>query len=120
MRSRILLVEDDDDMRALYCFTLASAGFRVNAVKDGFEALTELQLLHPDIIITDLAMPGIDGIQLIGIIKSKVELAEIPVIAITAYGKSLQRRAKSAGADLSVDKPDQSRDLCDLVTRVLP
>jgi CheY-like chemotaxis protein len=107
-------------MRALYGFTLASAGFRVKAVKDGFEALTELQLRYPDVIITDIAMPGIDGIQLIHIIKSKAELAEIPVIAITAYGKNLQRLAKSAGAVLAVDKPDQSKSLCDLVTSVLP
>ena len=120
MRYRVLLVEDDDDIRTLYGFSLANAGFQVKAVRNGFDALTELQVHCPDVIITDLAMPVLDGITLIKIIKSRTELADIPVIAMTAYGRTLQRLAKSAGADLAVEKPAAFRSICDLVTSVLP
>jgi DNA-binding NtrC family response regulator len=50
-RSHVLLVEDDDDMRTLYGFTLANAGFKVRAVKNGLEALVELQVRLPDVIV---------------------------------------------------------------------
>ena len=107
-------------MRTLYGFTLANAGFQVKAVRNGFDALTELQWHCPDVILTDLAMPVLDGITLIEIIKSRAELADIPVIAMTAYGQTLQRLAKAAGADLSVEKPTELRSVRDLVTSVLP
>ena len=120
MRYRVLLVENDDDMRTLYGFSLANAGFQVKAVSNGFDALTELQWHCPDVILTDLAMPVLDGITLIEIIKSRAELADIPVIAMTAYGQTLQRLAKAAGADLFVEKPSELRSVRDLVTSVLP
>jgi CheY-like chemotaxis protein len=119
VRHSVLLVEDDDDLRTLYGFILANAGFQVKGVRDGFDALTELQVLCPDVIVTDLAMPIVDGITLIEIIKSRAEFADIPVIAMTAYGKTLQRLAKTAGADLAVEKPTELRSICDLVTSVL-
>jgi len=119
VRYSVLLVEDNDEMRTLYGFILANAGFQVRAVRNGFDALTELQWRRPDVILTDLSMPVVDGITLIEIIKSKAEFAGIPVIAVTSYGRTLQRLATSAGADLAVAKPSESRSICDLVTRVL-
>src|SRR5262245_56005860 len=107
-------------MRTLYAFTLANAGFQVRAVSNGFDALTELQWHCPDVIVTDLFMPVLDGKTFIEIIKNRAELANIPIIAITAYGQTLQRLAKAAGADLSVEKPANIRSICDLVTSVLP
>src|SRR5215475_6260370 len=106
-------------MRTLYGFTLANAGFQVKAVKNGFDALTELQWHCPDVILTDLIMPVLDGITLIEIIKSRAELADIPVIAMTAYGHTLQRLAKSAGADLAIAKPAELRSIRELITNVL-
>jgi len=120
VRHSVLLVQDDDDLRTLYGFSLANSGLRVKAVRNGLEALTELQEQSPDVIVTDLAMPVIDGKSLIGIIKKKAELAAIPIIAMTAYGQNLQNFAKSAGADLAVEKPAEINSLCDLVNSVLP
>jgi CheY-like chemotaxis protein len=107
-------------MRTLYGFIPANGGFRVKAVSNGIDALTELQARCPDVIVTDLAMPVVDGVTLIGIIKSRAEFENIPLIAMTAYGQTLQRLAKSAGADLVVEKPAEFRSICDLVTSVLP
>jgi CheY-like chemotaxis protein len=120
VRYSVLLVEDNDEMRTLYGFILANAGFQVKAVRNGFDALTELQWRRPDVIVTDLSMPVVDGITLIEIIKSKAELDGIPVIAMTSYGRTLQRLATAAGADLAVAKPSESKTICDLVTSVLP
>jgi len=119
-RHRVLLVEDDDDMRVLYGFILASAGFRVRAVKNGLQALVELQEQSPDVIVTDLAMPVVDGLELIRTIKNRAELADIPVIAVTSYGQNLQERARLAGADKAVEKPAEYQSVCDIITSVLP
>jgi len=120
VRHNILLVEDDDNTRALYGFTLANAGFRVKGVRNELEALTELEEHLPDVIVTDITMPVVDGLRFIEIFKNKAEFANIPVIALTEYGQNLQGLAKSAGADLAVEKPIDTRLLCDLVTSVLP
>lgn len=120
MRYNVLLVEDDDDLRTLYGFVLANAGFQVKAVSNGFDALTELQWNSPAIIVTDLILPVLDGITFIEIIKSRSELANIPIIAMTAYGQTLQRLARSAGADLCVEKPAEISSLRDLVNSILP
>jgi CheY-like chemotaxis protein len=117
---RVLLVEDDDDTRALYGFILASAGYKVKAVKNGLEALAELQEHRPDVIVTDLVMPVVDGLQLIRIVKNRAELANIPVIAVTAHGQNLQERARSAKADKVIEKPADYRSVCDIITSVWP
>jgi len=116
----VLLVEDDDDLRTLYSFALSNAGFKVKAVRNGLEALTELQDLRPDVILTDLAMPVVDGIELIHRIKYRTELSDIPVIAMTSFGETLQRHARLAGADKAIEKPTKYRAVCDIVTSVLP
>ena len=118
-RSLILLVEEDDDTRALYGFILANAGYKVRAVKNGLEALVELQERLPDVIVTDLVMPVVDGQELISIVKNTAEFAGIPVIALTAHGQDLQERARSAEADEVVEKLAGFRSVCDIVTSVL-
>lgn len=120
MRHSVLLVENDDDARTLYSFILASGGFKVRAVKNGLEAITDLQEHRPDVIVTDLVMPAVDGLQLIRTIKNRAEIANIPVIAVTDYGQDLQEQAMSAEADKVVEKPADYRSICDIITSVLP
>src|SRR5262249_12488128 len=64
-RLKILLAEDDDDLRALYGYMLAAAGYKVNAVRNGLEAFAETQVNLPDVIVTDIAMPVLNGLDLI-------------------------------------------------------
>ena len=116
----VLLVEDDDDLRTLYGFALANAGFKVKAVRNGLEALYELQEVRPDVILTDLAMPVVDGLELIQTIKFRTELSDIPVIAMTSFGETLQKHARLAGADKAVEKPTKYKAVSDIVTSVLP
>jgi CheY-like chemotaxis protein len=106
-RLNVLLVEDDADARALYGYMLALAGYKVKAVSNGLEAFAELQVNRPDVIVTDIAMPVLSGLDLIVAVRSNDELADLPVVAITSFGESLREEARAAGATYSIDKPTE-------------
>jgi len=106
-RLNVLLVEDDADARALYGYMLALAGHRVRAVSNGLQAFAEIQANRPDLIVTDIAMPVISGLDLIMTVRSNDELADLPVVAITAFGEHLREQARAAGATDSIDKPTE-------------
>ncbi len=83
--ARLALVVDDSMLiRHTICRYLEGRGFRVEAASNGAEAQEMLQGVHPDIIFTDLSMPGMDGQEFIGAIKSRPETAGIPVVILTA------------------------------------
>ena len=104
---KVLLVEDDDDARALYVYMLATAGYRVNAVSNGLEALAEIQVNRPDVIVTDILMPVLSGLDLIIAVRSDDELADLPVVAITSFGEDFRDQARAAGAVDAIDKPTE-------------
>jgi CheY-like chemotaxis protein len=106
-RLKILLVEDDDDVRALYSYMLAAAGYRVKAVRNGLEAFAEIQINRPDVIVTDILMPGVNGVDLIAAVRSNDEFADLPVVAITSCGESIREEARTAGATVVIDKPTE-------------
>jgi two-component system, cell cycle response regulator DivK len=104
-RLKILLVEDDDDARALYGYMLASAGYKVKGASNGLEALAEIQVNCPDVVVTDIAMPVLSGLDLIQAVRSNDELKDLPVVAITSFGEKLREQARAAGATDAIDKP---------------
>jgi CheY-like chemotaxis protein len=106
-RLNVLLVEDDAEERALYGYMLAVAGYRVKAASNGLEAFAEMQLNRPDVIVTDIAMPVLSGLDLIVAVRSTDELADLPVVAITSFGENLREQARAAGATVSIDKPTE-------------
>ena len=106
-RLNVLLVEDDADARGLYGYMLALAGYKVKAVSNGLEAIAEIQVNRPDVIVTDIAMPVLSGVDLIVAVRSDDELAELPVVAITSFGENLREQARAAGATDSIDKPTE-------------
>ena len=106
-RLHVLLVEDDDDIRALYCYMLASAGYKVTAVRNGLEAFAEIQVYRPDVVVTDITMPVLSGLDLILAVRSDDELADLPVVAMTSCGENLREEARAAGATYSIDKPTE-------------
>jgi CheY-like chemotaxis protein len=103
----VLLVEDDDDLRTLYSYMLASTGYKVKAVRNGLEALAEIQVDRPDVIVTDILMPGLSGLDLIVAVRSNDELSDLPVVVITAFGENLKEAARAAGATDTLDKPTE-------------
>jgi CheY-like chemotaxis protein len=104
---RILLVDDDADTRDLVTFSLREAGANVTSVVSAFEALNVISDVMPDVLVSDIGMPGMDGYALIQQIRTGLEIcADTPAIALTAYaGEINQQQALEAGFQLHLAKP---------------
>src|SRR4030095_16878785 len=107
-RLKVLLVEDDADARGLYGYMLALAGYRVKVVSNGLEAFVEIQVERPDVIVTDIAMPVLSGVDLITALRSNHELADLPVVAITSLVEKPPGRGAGGGADRSNRQADRT------------
>src|SRR5262245_42198190 len=118
-RLKILLAEDDDDLRALYGYMLAAAGYRVNAVRNGLRAFAEMQINRPDVIVTDIAMPVLNGLDLIMAVRSDEEFADLPIVAITSFGEDICELARAAGANGAIDKPTELERMREVIENAL-
>jgi two-component system cell cycle response regulator DivK len=106
MAKRILVVEDNDLNRKLFCDVLKSQGYVVEPVGDGRVALESARSFAPDLIIMDIQLPNISGLDLIEAAKLDPVLRPIPVLAVTAYaGKGDEERIRHAGAEGYLAKP---------------
>jgi two-component system cell cycle response regulator DivK len=106
MAKRILVVEDNDLNRKLFCDVLLSQGYAVEPVADGCEALDKARDFVPNLIIMDIQLPNVSGLDLIEAAKADRVLRNIPVLAVTAYaGKGDEERIRDAGADSYLAKP---------------
>jgi CheY-like chemotaxis protein len=102
----ILLVEDLVDARELYAEYLTYAGFRVVTAINGHEAIKLAEMLRPDLILMDLRMPGMDGLEATADLKADPALASIPIVAITADpSATTTARALAAGCVRCLSKP---------------
>jgi CheY-like chemotaxis protein len=108
-RLRVVLVEDDRDLADVTRIGLELEGLEVAVAHDGREGLEMIERLRPDVVITDLIMPVLDGLQLIQRLQSAPE-PRSPVIAISAVGSRL-RAARDLGAVEALLKPVTPRDL---------
>ena len=107
--SRILVVDDDDDIRGLLRTLLERAGYEVSDASDGREGLRELFAGTPDLVILDVAMPGLDGWATLERIR---EVSDVPVLMLTARDAELERvRGLKGGADDYVVKPFGRQEL---------
>ncbi len=106
MAKRILVVEDNDLNRKLFCDVLKSQGFAVEPVADGHVALDTARAFVPNLIIMDIQLAEISGLELIEQAKADLNLRHIPVLAVTAYaGKGDEERIRDAGAEGYLAKP---------------
>jgi DNA-binding response OmpR family regulator len=108
-RLRVLLVEDDHDLADVTQVALELEGLDVSVAYDGREALAAVERVHPDVVITDLIMPVLDGLQLIQKLLAAPE-PHSPVIAVSAVGSRL-RAARDLGAVDALVKPVHPREL---------
>jgi CheY-like chemotaxis protein len=115
----VLLVDDLEDQRELYREYLEFVGFRVEIAKDGFEAIEKAQALHPEVVVMDLAMPGLDGFETTERLKLLDATRAIPVIALTAHGELPREWAISSGCAAYLRKPCEPHDLALEVTSAL-
>ena len=106
MAKRVLVVEDNELNLKLFCDLLRAHDYEAEPVRDAREALDKATTFAPDIIIMDIQMPHITGLDLIESVRRDVFLRRIPIIAVTAYaGKGDEDRIREAGADAYVAKP---------------
>lgn len=105
MGKKILVVEDDFDTRYVLSLILRTEGYEVVTAADGECALAVAQGERPDLIITDINMPRLNGVELTRRLKLGQETSAIPVLAITAYGPMTVKNAISAGASACAKKP---------------
>jgi CheY-like chemotaxis protein len=113
---RILVADDSEDMRVLLTEVLESQGYEVVAVGSGGSALSEMTSRRPDLVITDLLMPGMTGFSLRSQMLSRPELAEIPVIVLSAYW---HRPSETLEVDEVITKPLSIDRLLESIIRLL-
>ena len=102
----VLIVEDDPETRRFYARGLESAGFRTAQAHNGYQALDKVFAAPPDLIIADIAIPGLDGIELCRRLRADARSQAVPLLAITGYGdRHYEVRARAAGADQVLIKP---------------
>ena len=102
----VLVVDDHRDTREMYAQVLDLFGYRTCEAGDGFDAWEKAQALTPDVIVTDVGLPGMDGIELCSRLKANDATARIPVIALTGFGEAaVAERARSLGIAKVLVKP---------------
>jgi two-component system CheB/CheR fusion protein len=113
---RVLIVEDSDDILFILKTELEFFGYTVEVVKDGAKALDAALLFRPHVILSDIGLPGIDGIELLSRIRQTAELASVPVIALTGFDSEEKTNPTGMpGFDARVLKPVDGASLAKLI-----
>jgi CheY-like chemotaxis protein len=108
----ILIVDDNPVNTRLVSYVLTAGGFGVRSAEDASAALAVLASCTPDLILMDLRLPGIDGLELTRRLKADPRTREIPVVALTAHAMAGdEARARSAGCQGYITKPIDTRTL---------
>jgi CheY-like chemotaxis protein len=119
MPKKILVVEDNLDTRELIHLHLTTEGFIVVTASDGHEGLYLASAEHPDLIITDISMPELDGLELVRQLRGQPEFAALPILVLTAFGESHLTEAIRVGASRALSKPVLFDGLIDEVREML-
>ncbi len=120
MSKKVLVVEDHHDTSFLLCRLLKMEGYEVEHAIDGMVGFSTATSEHPDLIVTDIQMPRMDGIEMIKRIRDSRPISKTPIIVMSAYGKRLINDAIEAGADAFVEKPIDLDNLLATIKSKLP
>ena len=119
MQKRIMTVDDSKTMREMVAFTLTSAGYQVESAEDGQKALSALDSIEVDLVITDLNMPVMDGISLIRSLRANPRYRAVPILMLTTEGDPGKKaEGRAAGATGWLVKPFSPEKLVELANRV--
>ena len=117
VQTRALVVDDYDDARQMYSEFLAYKGFEVLQAQNGLQAMALAESLHPDLIVLDLALPDIDGIEVTRRLKASAATSSIPIVMITANAQAaMLDEARKAGCAAVLVKPCTPEELLDVVS----
>ncbi len=117
---RILIAEDFDENRIALKLMLKLAGFDTLEAADGHEAIEVTRRETPDLILMDISLPGLDGLQVVRSLRAEPEFRQLPIIIVSAYDNDQTREdAASAGATDYLSKPIEFEDLKRMIDRHL-
>jgi len=119
MPKTILIIEDDDVMRELMQLSLARSGYEVTVAEDGVRGYDTALFLKPDLIVTDIQMPGADGIHVVRRVRDTPSLEQTPILVTTAFGTGSATFALQLGANAYEPKPMNSQSFLSTVRRLL-
>ena len=118
--AKILVVEDNALNIKLFCDLLTAHGHETQPVTDSRDALDAARSFHPDLVITDIQLPYITGIELIEMLRADEQLNEVPIMAVTAYAAAGDdERIRAAGASAYVSKPISVMRFAETVDQLL-
>ncbi len=116
----IMHVEDNEYNRKIVRDLLSKGNYELVEVRDGEAALAELARCRPDLILMDVQLPKLSGLDVTRRIRSDPALSEIPIIALTSFALSGDdRRALDAGCNAYIAKPFRPRELLEMITRLV-
>ena len=118
--AKILVVEDNALNIKLFCDLLTAHGHETEPVLDSREAMDAARAFHPDLVITDIQLPHITGIELMELLRADDELKSVPIMAVTAYSaQGDDERIRAAGAQAYVAKPISVMRFAETVNELL-
>jgi two-component system chemotaxis response regulator CheY len=121
MSKLILTVDDSPSMRMLLKSSLTAQGFNVEAAEDGVHGLERMREVVPDLLITDINMPRMDGFELIEAVRALPQFRGTPILVLsTEFSDEKKARARSAGATGWITKPFEATKLGAAIRRVCP
>ena len=120
MGARVLLIDDEPDLLLALAVRLGATGFECETATDGREGLEKCMRWHPDVVVTDLLMPQMNGYELCRQLKAQPGTATIPVVVLTALReRSLDNRLGALGAARMLRKPFDAQELITTIHDVL-
>ncbi|MEP6705378.1 MAG: response regulator, partial [Acidobacteriota bacterium] len=119
VNKKVLVADDESELRKMMKILLEMHGFDVIEAADGYEAVEKAVDELPDLILMDLAMPVLGGLDSTRTIRLHEQLAEIPIVALTAYGDLYSERASNAGCNDLLRKPIDFARLKPIVDRYI-
>jgi two-component system alkaline phosphatase synthesis response regulator PhoP len=120
LRHKVLVVEDESDIRELIRYNLAQEGFAVEEAADGAEAFERIARRSPDLVLLDLMLPRIPGLELCRRLRAQTQTARLPIIVLTAKGSEVDRvLGLEMGADDYIVKPFSPREVVARVKALL-
>ena len=121
MHKSVLYIEDNMHNRRLVRKILQSHGYDITEAEDGVTGLEMVQELKPAVVLLDIGLPGMDGLEVVGRLKANEDLCDIPVIALTASAMRGDReRFLAAGCDDYLSKPVRAMELIEKMTSYYP
>ena len=105
MTAKILIVEDNPDQRDFLALLLRQQGYSIATAIDGLEGIRQVKSTSPDLIISDITMPNLDGIEMVKTLRKLPAYRDTPILMLSAYGTNKLFEALDAGADHVMRKP---------------